>query len=106
MNRAAQAGGGAVCMLLHGRFPMEVRVAAEVRAAVEAGFKVDVIALRGAGEARRRSSKGLVCSGCRSCMSMERDRLVRRRSTWASLFLPESRRRPLRASSVRDRPGA
>ena len=33
-------------MLLHGFFPMEVRVAAEARAAVEEGFDVDVICLR------------------------------------------------------------
>lgn len=36
-----------VLMLLHGFFPMDVRVAAEVRAAVAAGFEVDVIALGG-----------------------------------------------------------
>ena len=48
MSKASTASSrGAVCMLLHGRFPMEVRVAAEVRAAIEAGFDVDVIALRG-----------------------------------------------------------
>jgi glycosyltransferase involved in cell wall biosynthesis len=39
-----------ICMLLHGGFPMEVRVAAEVRAAVAAGFDVDVLALRRPGE--------------------------------------------------------
>jgi glycosyltransferase involved in cell wall biosynthesis len=33
-------------MLLHGFFPMEVRVAAEARAAVDGGFDVDVICLR------------------------------------------------------------
>jgi glycosyltransferase involved in cell wall biosynthesis len=37
-------------MLLHGFFPTEVRVAAEVRAAVAAGFDVDVIALRAEGD--------------------------------------------------------
>ena len=50
MNDATAGSRGTVCMLLHGHFPMEVRVAAEVRAAMEAGFDVDVIALRGVGE--------------------------------------------------------
>ena len=39
-----------VLMILHGFFPTEVRVAAEVRAAIAAGFEVDVIALRGEGD--------------------------------------------------------
>lgn len=39
-----------VLMVLHGFFPTEVRVAAEVRAAVAAGFEVDVIALRAEGD--------------------------------------------------------
>src|SRR5688572_29521213 len=38
-------------MLLHGYFPDEPRVAAEARAAVDAGFEVDVVALRRPGEA-------------------------------------------------------
>jgi glycosyltransferase involved in cell wall biosynthesis len=37
-------------MLMHAFFPLEVRVAAEVRAAVAAGFDVDVVCLRGPGE--------------------------------------------------------
>jgi glycosyltransferase involved in cell wall biosynthesis len=45
-------------MLLHGGFPMEVRVAAEVRAAVDAGFDVDVIALRRPGEAPVERAEG------------------------------------------------
>jgi glycosyltransferase involved in cell wall biosynthesis len=34
-------------MIVHGEFPMDVRVASEVRVAVASGFEVDVIALRG-----------------------------------------------------------
>lgn len=45
-------------MLLHGFFPMEVRVAAEVRAAIAAGFDVDVIALRGEGEDKAGTALG------------------------------------------------
>jgi hypothetical protein len=40
-----------VLMLLHGYFPDEPRVASEARAAVAAGFEVDIITLRRAGEA-------------------------------------------------------
>ena len=47
-----------VLMLLHGFFPTEVRVAAEVRAAVAAGFEVDVIALRGEGDAPTGTAEG------------------------------------------------
>ncbi len=47
-----------ICMLLHGGFPMEVRVAAEVRAAVAAGFDVDVLALRRPGEPAYEESEG------------------------------------------------
>ena len=56
-------------MILHGFFPMEVRVAAEVRAAVAAGFDVDVIALRGEGQAsgrpRVRASSACLCPRAR-----------------------------------------
>jgi glycosyltransferase involved in cell wall biosynthesis len=38
------------CMHAHAFFPLEVRIAAEVRAAVDAGFEVDVVCLRGEGE--------------------------------------------------------
>ncbi len=38
-------------MVLHDYYPEEARVVAEARAAVAAGFAVDVLALRGAGEA-------------------------------------------------------
>jgi glycosyltransferase involved in cell wall biosynthesis len=38
-------------MLVHDHIPEEVRVVAQIRAAVAAGFAVDVIALRGEGEA-------------------------------------------------------
>src|SRR5581483_7535648 len=37
-------------MLLHDYYPEEVRVVSEARAAVAAGFEVDVLALRGSGE--------------------------------------------------------
>jgi glycosyltransferase involved in cell wall biosynthesis len=40
-------------MLLHDYYPEETRVASEARAAVAAGFEVDVLALRGQGEAER-----------------------------------------------------
>lgn len=49
-----------VLMLLHGYFPGEPRVAAEARAAVEAGFEVDVIALR-----RSEDPPNAVVSGAR-----------------------------------------
>jgi glycosyltransferase involved in cell wall biosynthesis len=39
-----------ILMLLHDYYPEEVRVAAQARAAVSAGFDVDVLALRGVGE--------------------------------------------------------
>lgn len=60
---AAMRGAGSdekprICMLLHGGFPMEVRVAAEVRAAVDSGYLVDVIALRRPGEPEFETSEG------------------------------------------------
>jgi glycosyltransferase involved in cell wall biosynthesis len=54
----AMAKSRSICMLLHGGFPMEVRVAAEVRAAVSAGFDVDVIALRRPGELAYEEAEG------------------------------------------------
>jgi glycosyltransferase involved in cell wall biosynthesis len=45
-------------MILHGFFPTEVRVAAEVRAAVAAGFEVDIIALRGEGDEATGTAEG------------------------------------------------
>ena len=45
-------------MILHGFFPTEVRVAAEVRAAVAAGFEVDVIALRDEGQEPSGTAEG------------------------------------------------
>ena len=45
-------------MILHGFFPTEVRVAAEVRAAVAAGFEVDVIALRDEGQEPTGTAEG------------------------------------------------
>jgi glycosyltransferase involved in cell wall biosynthesis len=47
-----------VLMLLHASFPTEVRVAAEVRAAVAAGFDVDVIALRDEGKPAFEEAEG------------------------------------------------
>jgi glycosyltransferase involved in cell wall biosynthesis len=46
-------------MVLHGVYPADVRVAREVRAAVDAGFEVEVVATRGAGEARRERIDGV-----------------------------------------------
>ena len=50
-----------VLMLLHGFFPDEVRVAAEARAAVAAGFEVDVIALRHTGDLPTSIDEGARC---------------------------------------------
>ncbi len=47
-----------VLMLLHAHFPDEPRVAAEVRAAVAAGFEVDVVALRRQGEPAEGEAEG------------------------------------------------
>ena len=46
-------------MLLHGYYPDEPRVAAEARAALAAGFDVDVVALRRPGEAPRDVIEGV-----------------------------------------------
>jgi glycosyltransferase involved in cell wall biosynthesis len=45
-----RVSGPRILMLLHDYYPEEVRVVAEARAAVAAGFAVDVLALRGDGE--------------------------------------------------------
>jgi len=45
-------------MLLHDGCPKEVRVEAQIRAAVAAGFEVDVVALRGPGEAPEQMVEG------------------------------------------------
>jgi glycosyltransferase involved in cell wall biosynthesis len=45
-------------MLLHDSCPRTVRVAAQIRAAVDAGFEVDVVALRGPGEASEETVEG------------------------------------------------
>src|SRR5438046_1003026 len=49
-----------LCMVLHAGFPNEVRVAAEARAAIAAGFEVDVVALRRPGQ-----HKEEICEGAR-----------------------------------------
>ena len=49
---------GRLLMLLHDGCPKEVRVEAQIRAAVEAGFEVDVLALRGPGEAPEERVEG------------------------------------------------
>jgi glycosyltransferase involved in cell wall biosynthesis len=46
-------------MLLHGYFPDEPRVAAEARVATDAGFEVDVIAMRRPGEAVEEAIEGV-----------------------------------------------
>ena len=47
---------GRVCMVVHGPYPIgEPRVARQARAATEAGFEVDLVAMRGA-KASHRSS--------------------------------------------------
>ena len=56
--RAREGRRPRLLMLLHGFFPTEVRVAAEVRAAVAAGFEVDVIALRGKSDPARGMAEG------------------------------------------------
>ena len=45
-------------MILHDQCPKEVRVEAQIRAAVDAGFEVDVVALRGPGEAGEERVEG------------------------------------------------
>ena len=42
-----------VCMVVHGPFPPDARVAREARAAVAAGYEVDVVAMRREGQLRR-----------------------------------------------------
>ena len=49
-------------MLLHGYYPDEARVAGEARAAVAAGFEVDVVALGRKGEAPAVDIDGVQCS--------------------------------------------
>ena len=46
-------------MLLHDYYPEETRVVSEARAAVAAGFEVDVVALRGDGEAAQEVLEGV-----------------------------------------------
>jgi glycosyltransferase involved in cell wall biosynthesis len=45
-------------MLAHSTFPADVRIARETRAAVEAGFNVDILCLRAAGEAATETTEG------------------------------------------------
>ena len=47
-----------VCMVAHSPFPADPRVAREVRAALAAGFAVDVVATRAHGEAAREEVGG------------------------------------------------
>jgi glycosyltransferase involved in cell wall biosynthesis len=47
-----------ICMVTHSAFPADPRVAREVRAALAAGFAVDVVATRGPGEAAREEVGG------------------------------------------------
>jgi len=50
----------ALCMLVHGPFPVgEPRVARQARAAVAAGYEVDVVCMRRPGEPREESSSGI-----------------------------------------------
>src|SRR5687768_14942836 len=48
-------------MLLHDYYPEEPRVAAEAHAALDAGFEVDVVALRRPGDAARADVEGVRC---------------------------------------------
>src|SRR5438876_10535103 len=41
----------ALCAIVHKTYPIDPRVAREVRVAIDQGFDVDIIALRGPGEA-------------------------------------------------------
>jgi len=51
---------GAICMLVHGPFPVaEPRVTREARAALAAGYEVDVVCLRRPGEPRRERLEGI-----------------------------------------------
>jgi glycosyltransferase involved in cell wall biosynthesis len=47
-----------LCMVVHGDFPLDPRVAREARAARAAGWRVDVVAMRRAGERRREIVEG------------------------------------------------
>ena len=48
-----------LCMVVHGRYPLDSRVAREALAAVEAGWSVDVIAMRGPSERARETIDGV-----------------------------------------------
>ena len=48
-----------LCMIVHGDFPLDPRVAREARTAQQAGFEVDVVAMRREGEAQRESFEGI-----------------------------------------------
>lgn len=52
------SGPRTACMVLHGRIPPDPRVERAIRVALEQGFDVDVIALRGPGEAAREALHG------------------------------------------------
>lgn len=67
-----------LCMVAHSEYPSDVRVAREARAAVAAGFAVEVIASRAAGEAAVESLEGV---------TVHRLPVVRRRGAGAARFL-------------------
>jgi glycosyltransferase involved in cell wall biosynthesis len=69
-----------LCMVVHGEYPGDVRVARETRAAVAAGFAVDVVATRAAGEAAVESLAGV---------TVHRLPVVRRRGAGSARFLSE-----------------
>ena len=48
-----------LCMVVHGPFPPDARVAREAAAAVAAGYEVDVVAMRRAGQPRRERVDGV-----------------------------------------------
>jgi glycosyltransferase involved in cell wall biosynthesis len=69
-----------LCVIVHGEYPNDVRVAREVRAAVAAGFRVDVVSTRGAGEAPHETVGGA---------NVHRLSVSRRRGEGALRFLAE-----------------
>ena len=69
-----------LCVIVHGEYPNDVRVAREVRAAVAAGFRVDVVSTRGQGEASHETVGGA---------NVHRLSVSRRRGEGALRFLAE-----------------
>jgi glycosyltransferase involved in cell wall biosynthesis len=69
-----------LCMIVHGDYPDDVRVAREVRAALAAGFLVDVVATRGPGDSPHETVGGA---------HVHRLAVSRKRGAGASRFFAE-----------------